>query len=96
MLGARKYPPAEPGALGSEPLKAAISGAPVPKLKGTFSLNCLEQTILIPETPFCLWRFARYCGFCRAVLVFVVVHRETLVRVRGGSRVGSLVDGRLP
>jgi pimeloyl-ACP methyl ester carboxylesterase len=25
-----KYPPAEPGALGSEPLKAAISGAPRP------------------------------------------------------------------
>src|ERR1700722_17714079 len=41
-----KYPPAEPGALGSEPLKAAISGDSLPSLtSGPFSLNYLEQTI---------------------------------------------------
>jgi len=29
-----KYPPAEPGALGGEPLKAAISGATLPNFRG--------------------------------------------------------------
>src|SRR5260370_22926661 len=73
-----KYPPAEPEASGSEPLKAAISGDSLPSLtSGPFSLDCLEQIIPIPETPFCLRRFARYCGYCRGVLVFVPVHRET-------------------
>jgi hypothetical protein len=48
------------------------------------------------QTPFYLWRFARYCGYCRGVLVFVPVHRETPFRVRGGLRVGSFIDGRPP
>jgi hypothetical protein len=92
-----KYPPAEPGALGGEPLKAAISGDSLPSLtSGALSLDCLEQTIPNPETLSCLRRFARYCGYCRGVLVFVPVHRETPFRVRGGSRLGSFIDGRLP
>ena len=34
-----KYPPAEPGALGIEPLKAAISGGPLPSLTQGHSLS---------------------------------------------------------
>jgi hypothetical protein len=35
----------------------------------------------------------RLRGLFRAL---VIVHRETSSRVRGGSRVGSFIDGRLP
>ena len=41
-----------------------------------------------PELPIVL------VGSCR--LSSDVVHRETPFRVRGGSRVGSCIDGRLP
>src|ERR1700686_2600971 len=55
-----------------------------PLLQGP-SLDCLKLTIPLPETPFCLRRFARYCSYCGDVLVFVPFHRETPFRVRGGS-----------
>ncbi len=70
-----KYPPAEPGALGCEPLKAAISGA-LPSLTSRESFSTASnRPSQFPKTPFCLWRFARYCGYCRAVLVFISVQR---------------------
>ena len=94
-MHASKYPPAEPGALGIEPLKAARQLPSVPYFRAILS-RLPRTAISIPETPFCLCRFARYCGYCGGVLVFVPVHRGTPFRVRGGSRVESFIDGRLP
>jgi hypothetical protein len=63
----RKYPPAKPGALGSEPLKAAISGDSLrPLLQGPFSLDCLEQAIPFPERHF-------VCGASRDIAAIAAV-----------------------
>ncbi len=55
-----KYPPAEPGALGSEPLKAAISGHPASLTTGAILSYCLEQTIPIPKRR-------SFCGASRDI-----------------------------
>jgi hypothetical protein len=66
----------------------------VPRLLRTTFADRLKQTLLIEH------RFAAFHSviayFTSPPYPFVSVHRETSFRARGGSRIGSLIEGLLP
>ena len=60
----------------------------------------MQQGLTAPSLLFRSLRFAQVCKSSQRhdweKEVSVIVHRGTPARVRGGSRVASFVDGRLP
>jgi hypothetical protein len=91
-----KYPPAKPGALGVGPLKAAI-GVANATLHPALLLHrqsAKHLTKMLPQLA--VQRLPAVLGNENHMVFAVPVHRETLLRVRGGPRAESFDDGRLP
>ena len=86
-----KYPPAEPGALGMGPLKAALIILARLHMPNHRRLDLVPDLTFVPEREQSIWiALGDSCPLSSGL-----VYREASFRVRGGSRVGSFIDRRL-